>query len=108
MQAEAGRQPDRIYKTHLQDLCATDTRRWGDGIAVYDRISFVNEQELTSEMLALVRQWKTTGSQHPPFDANEFSKLRRYALADCGVVGGQTKVVVAVYRSTSRPHRVHR
>jgi hypothetical protein len=50
-------------------------------------------------MLTLVCQWKTTGSQNPLFDARDFPKISRYAIASCGIVGGQTKVVVAVYRS---------
>ena len=99
MQAETGRHLKRIYKKRVQDLCAADARRWGDGIVGYDRITFVNEQELVSNMLALLRQWKTIGSQDPPFDASDFPRLRRYAVANCGVVGGQTRIVVAVYRS---------
>jgi hypothetical protein len=50
-------------------------------------------------MLTLVRQWKTTGSQDPLFDASDFPRLRRYAVANCGGVGSQTQVIVAVYRS---------
>jgi hypothetical protein len=99
MQGEGGRKLKRIYSKRVQDLCATDGRRWGDGVVGYDRVTFLDEPELASKMLALVRQWKTTGSQAPPFDASDFPRLRRYAVANCGVVGSQTKVVVAVYRS---------
>jgi hypothetical protein len=99
MQAEAARHLKRIYKTRVQDLCATEARRWGDGIVVYDRITFRDDEELASKMKTTVRQWKTTGSQHPAFNASEIPKLSRYAVANCGLVGGQTKVVVAVYRS---------
>ena len=98
MQSEAGRNLERIYAKRVGDLCV-DERGWGSGVVAYDRITFSNDQELASKMLMLVHQWKTTGSQHPPFDASDFPRLRRYAVANCGVVGGQTKVVVAVYRS---------
>jgi hypothetical protein len=96
VQGEGGRSLKRIYTKRLEDLCATDDRRWGSGIVGYGRVSFVSEHELDSKMLTLVRQWKTTGSQNPSFDASDFPKLRRYAVASCGIVGGQTKVVVAV------------
>jgi hypothetical protein len=99
MQAEAGRNLERIYAKRIRDLCAADDRGWGSGVVGYDRVTFVNEQELPSKMLTLVREWKTTGSKDPPFDASDFPRLRRYAVANCGVVGGQIKVVVAVYRS---------
>jgi hypothetical protein len=99
MQGEGGLKLKRIYKKRLQDLCAADARRWGDGVMGFDRITFMNEPELTSKMLALVRQWKTTGSQGPRFYASDFPQLRRYAVANCGLDGGQSKVVVAVYRS---------
>jgi hypothetical protein len=99
VQVEGGPSLKRIYTKRLRDLCAADDRRWGSGIVGYDRVSFVNEQELDSKMLTLVHQWKTTGSQNPSFDAKDFPKLSRYAVASCGIVGGQTKVVVAVYRS---------
>ena len=99
MEGEGGLKLKRIYKKRLQDLCAANARRWGDGVMGFDRITFMNEPELTSKMLALVRQWKTTGSQEPRFYASDFPQLRRYAVANCGLVGGQTKVVVAVYRS---------
>jgi hypothetical protein len=98
MQSEAGRNLERIYAKRAGDLCVDD-RGWGSGVVAYDRITFSNDQELASKMLMLVHQWKTTGSQHPPFDARDFPRLRRYAAANCGVVGGQTNVVVAVYRS---------
>ena len=80
-------------------MCAADDRRWGDGIVGYDRVIFVNEQELASKMLTLVRSWKTTGSKQPFFDPSDFPRLRRFAVADCGVGGDGAKVVVAVYRS---------
>jgi hypothetical protein len=99
IEAEVGRNLKLIYSKRVQDLCATGSRRFGDGIIGYDRITFINEQELVSKMLTLVRQWKTTGSKDPPFDASDFPKLRRYAVANCGGVGGESKVVVAVYRS---------
>jgi hypothetical protein len=99
VQAEGGRLLKQIDKKHLRDFCASDVRRWGDGIVGYERIRYANEQELASKMLELVRQWKTAGSQHPAFDPSDFPKLSRYAVADCGVVDKQTKVAVAVYRS---------
>ena len=99
MQAEGGPRLKRIYEKRIQELCTADARRWGDGIVGYDRVSFANEEELASKMLALVRQWKTTSSQHPLFDASDFPRLRRYAVANCGALDGQTKVAVAVYRS---------
>jgi hypothetical protein len=99
MQAEAGPPVRRIRKKRFQDFCAGDARHWGDGIVGYARVTFASEQELASKMLTLVHQWKTTGSQDPVFDASDFPRLRRYAVADCGVVDGQTKVAVAVYRS---------
>jgi hypothetical protein len=99
MEAEAGPHLKRIYKKRVQELCATDARRWGDGIVGYYRVTFLNEQELASKMLALIRQLKTTGSQDPAFDASDFPRLRRYAVGYCGVVGDQTRVVIAVYRS---------
>lgn len=99
MQSEGGRPLKHIYKKRVQDLCTADNRRWGDGVVGYDRITFTNEQDLASKMLMLVRQWKTTGSQDPLFDTSDFPRLRRFAVANCGVVGGQTKVVVAVYSS---------
>jgi hypothetical protein len=98
MQAEGGRNLKRIDKKHLRDFCAADARHWGDGVKGYERITFANEEELASRMLALVHQWKTTGSQNVPvFDPSDFPKLRRYAVADCGVVGNKSKVAVAVY-----------
>jgi hypothetical protein len=99
MQAEDGRNLERSSARRVRNLCAADDRGWGSGIVGYDRVTFVNEQELPSKMLALVRQWKTTGSKNPVFDASEFPRLRRYAVVNCGVVEGQAKVVVAVYRS---------
>jgi hypothetical protein len=99
VQAEGGRKLKRIYSQRVQHLCVTDARRWGDGVVGFGRITFANEQELASKMLALVRQWKTTGSQASLFEARDFPRLRRYSVANCGVVGSQTKVVVAVYRS---------
>ena len=99
VQVEGGPSLKRIYIKRLGDLCTADDRRWGSGIVGYDRVSFVNEQELDSKMLTLVRQWRTTGQQNPLFDAKDFPKLSRYAVASCGTIGGQTKVVVAVYRS---------
>ena len=99
MQSEGGRNLERIYAKRLRDLCASDNRGWGSGIVGYDRVAFVDERELPSKMLTLVAQWKITGSKDPVFDASDFPRLRRYAVANCGVVGGQTKVVVAVYRS---------
>jgi hypothetical protein len=62
MQAEAGRNLERIYVKRIRDLCAADDRGWGSGVAGYDRVTFVNEQELPSKMLTLIREWKTTGS----------------------------------------------
>jgi len=70
--------------------------RWGRRLRPH---TFVNEQELASKMLKLVRQWKATGSRDPLFEASDFPSLRRYTIANCGLVGGQTQVVVAVYRS---------
>jgi hypothetical protein len=99
VRAEGGPHLKRIYKKHVQDLCTADARRWGDGVMGYYRVTFVNEQELTPKMLALIRQLKSTGSQNPAFDATDFARLRRYAVASCGAVGDQTKVVVAVYLS---------
>jgi len=99
VQAEGGRRLKHINKRHARDLCATDARRWGDGIVGYERITYADEQELVSKMLGLVRQWKTKGSQHPSFDPSDFPKLSRYAVADCGIVDGQAQVAVAVYRS---------
>jgi hypothetical protein len=99
VRAEGGPHLKRIYKKHVQDFCSADARRFGDGVVGYYRITFVNEQELARKMLALIRQLKSTGSQDPAFDARDFARLRRYAVANCGVVGGQTKVVVAVYLS---------
>jgi hypothetical protein len=99
MHAEAGRNLKRIYNNRVQGLCTTDVRRWGDGVVGYDRVTFVSEQELASNMLTLVHQWKTAGSQHPLLDASDFQRLRRYSVDDCGIVGSQRKVIVAVYRS---------
>jgi hypothetical protein len=96
VQAETGRNLKRIYKKRIQDLCSGDARRWGDGIVGYNRVTFANEQELGAKMLTLVPRWNTTGSQHPSFDASDFPRLRRYSVENCGVVGGQTKVVVVV------------
>ena len=99
MEAEAGRHLKRIYSKRIGDLCATDARRWGDGIVGFYRVTFLNEQELSFKMLALTHQLKTVGSQDPTFDASDFPRLRRYAIGYCGVVGDQTNVVIAVYRS---------
>jgi hypothetical protein len=99
VQAQGGRRLKQIDRKHLRDFCSTDPRRWGDGILGYERITYADEQELASEMLGLVHQWKTTGSQHPAFDPSDFPKLSRYAVADCGVVDQKTKIAVAVYRS---------
>ena len=107
VQAEGGRRLKQIDKKHLRDFCATDARRWGDGVVGYERITYANERELTSKMLGLVHQWKTTGSQHPAFDPSDFPKLSRYAVADCGVVDKQTKVAVAVYRSAWDTYRAN-
>jgi hypothetical protein len=99
MEGETGRHLKRIYKKRVEALCATDARRWGDGILGFYRITFLNEQELTSKMQALTHQLKTVGSQDPAFDASDFPRLRRYAVGYCGTAGGQTTVVIAVYRS---------
>jgi hypothetical protein len=98
VQTEGGRHLKQIYSKHIQHLCV-DGRRWGDGIIGYARFNFSDQQDLSSEMLALVHRWKTTGSQEPPFDPRNFPKLRRYSVANCGVVGGEANVVVATYRS---------
>lgn len=49
MQAETGRHLKRIHKKRIQDLCSADARRWGDGIVGYDRVTFVDEQELAAQ-----------------------------------------------------------
>jgi len=99
MQAEGGLHPKRIYRQHVQDLCTADARRWGDGIVVYDRVTFVNEEDLASKTRTMIRQWKTSGSEHTALNPSEFWKLRRYAVVNCAAEGGQTKIVVALYRS---------
>jgi len=99
MDAEAGRHLKRIYSKRIKDLCATDARRWGDGIVGFYRVTFLNEQELSSKTLALTHQLKTAGSKDPVFDASDFPRHRRYAIGYCGIVGDQTKVVIALYCS---------
>ena len=101
VQTAGGPQLKRIYRKDLRDLCVHDARGRDFAIVGHERITYASEQELDSKMRGLVHQWQTTGSPSASFDPRDFRKLRRYAVADCGVVDKETKVVLAVYLSAS-------